>query len=158
LNIISKINGVLIDDSCQVYSPKIGLGTSIWQWSLVLPGATIGKNCNLCAHTLVEGDVIVGDNVTIKSGVFLWDGLRVGNNVFIGPNATFTNDKYPVSKQKPIAFKQTTLDDGCSIGANATILCGIRIGKNSLVGAGSVVTRDVPPNSKVYGNPASLAS
>lgn len=155
---ITKIKGVYIDSSCQVYSPKIGIGSFIWQWSLILSGATIGRNCNLCAHTLVEDDVIIGDNVTIKSGVYLWDGLRVANNVFIGPNATFTNDKYPISKQKPIVFKQTILEDGCSVGANATILCGIRIGKNSLIGAGSVVTKDVPPNSKVYGNPAILAS
>jgi UDP-2-acetamido-3-amino-2,3-dideoxy-glucuronate N-acetyltransferase len=140
----------------EVSSPNIGKGTRIWQWVLVFPGAKIGENCNLCAHTLVEDDVIVGDDVTIKSGVYLWNGLRVGNNVFIGPNATFINDKYPRSKQWPRKYTKTILHEGCSIGANATILCGISIGFNSIVGAGSVVTKDVPANAKVMGNPASI--
>jgi UDP-2-acetamido-3-amino-2,3-dideoxy-glucuronate N-acetyltransferase len=153
---ITSIDGVYIDSQSQVYSSDIGKDTRIWQWSLILEGAKIGSGCNVCAHTLIENDVLIGNDVTIKSGVYLWDGLRVGNNVFLGPNATFTNDKYPRSKQKPNSFKETILEDGCSIGANATILCGVRIGKNSLVGAGSVVTKDVPGNSKVYGNPARI--
>ncbi len=140
----------------EVKSTSIGKGTRVWQWAIVFKGAKIGNNCNLCAHTLVEDDVVIGDDVTIKSGVYLWNGLRVGNNVFIGPNATFTNDKYPRSKQWPEKHMETILHDGCSIGANATILCGVSIGSNSIVGAGSVVTKDVPPDAKVIGNPAKI--
>jgi len=130
--------------------------TRIWQFSVILEGATIGENCNICAHTLVEGNVIIGDNVTIKSGVFLWDGLRVANNVFIGPNATFTNDKFPRSKQYPNEFPETLLHESATIGANATILPGIIIGKGAMVGAGAVVTQNVPEFAIVAGNPAKI--
>ena len=153
---IKFIEGVYLDPLSEVQSCNIGQGTKIWQWVLILKGAKVGKDCNVCAHSLIEEDVIVGDEVTIKSGVYLWNGLRVGDKVFIGPNATFTNDKYPRSKERPDCFQKTILGHGCSIGANATILCGIEIGENSVIGAGSVVTRNVPPNSKVYGNPARI--
>lgn len=139
-----------------VQSPNIGQDTRIWQFAVVLQRAVIGKNCNICAHTLIENDVVIGDNVTVKSGVYLWDGLRVGNNVFIGPNATFTNDKHPRSKHYPEQFLQTVIEDGASIGANATILPGITIGKNAMIGAGAVVTKNVPANAIVFGNPAKI--
>jgi len=99
---------------------------------------------------------VVGDRVTIKCGVQLWDGLRVGDEVFIGPNATFTNDRVPRSKQYPATFARTTIGDGASIGANATILPGVTIGTEAMVGAGAVVTRDVPPRTTVAGNPARI--
>jgi acetyltransferase-like isoleucine patch superfamily enzyme/dTDP-4-dehydrorhamnose 3,5-epimerase-like enzyme len=124
----------------------------------VLPGARIGSGCNICDHVFIENDVVVGDDVTVKCGVQLWDGLRVGNRVFIGPNATFTNDRFPRSKEYPEQFLQTVLEDGVSIGANATILPGLRIGAGAMVGAGAVVTRDVPPNAVVVGNPAVIVS
>jgi acetyltransferase-like isoleucine patch superfamily enzyme len=124
----------------------------------VLPGATIGRGCNICDHVFIENDVILGDDVTVKCGVQLWDGLRVGNRVFIGPNATFTNDRFPRSKQYPDDFLQTVLEDGVSIGANATILPGLRIGAGAMVGAGAVVTRNVPPHAVVVGNPAVIVS
>jgi UDP-2-acetamido-3-amino-2,3-dideoxy-glucuronate N-acetyltransferase len=95
--------------------------------------------------------------VTIKSGVQLWDGLRVGDDVFIGPNATFTNDKNPRSKQRLEKFLQTTIHEGASIGANATILPGVSIGRGAMVGAGAVVTHDVPPYAVVVGNPARIS-
>ena len=137
-----------------VQSQAIGPGTRIWQFVVILPGARIGRDCNINAQCLIEGDVIVGDRVTVKSGVQLWDGLRVEDDVFIGPNATFTNDRLPRSKQYPAAFQTTVLRRGASIGANATILGGVTIGEGALIGAGSVVTRDVPAGELWVGNPA----
>lgn len=139
-----------------VKSTCIGEGTRVWQYSVIFPGAVIGKECNVCAHTLIENDVLIGDRVTIKSGAFIWDGTRIGNDVFIGPNATFTNDKEPRSKVYPVEFQGITIKDGASIGANATLLAGVVIGKRSLVGAGAVVTKDVPDKAVVVGNPARI--
>lgn len=139
-----------------VASPKIGRGTTIWQFSVVLEGAKIGNDCNLCAHTFVENDVVIGDRVTIKSGVYLWDGIQLGDDVFVGPCVAFTNDKFPRSKQYPESFSKITVHDGASIGANATILPGVTIGRNSMIGAGAVVTKDVPENAVVVGNPAKI--
>ena len=90
----------------------------------------------------------------MKSGVYIWDGITLEDNVFIGPCVAFTNDKKPRSKQYPEEFPQTIVEKGASIGANATILPGIRIGQNALIGAGAVVTKDVPANAVVVGNPA----
>lgn len=137
-----------------VDSNNIGEGTKIWEFAHVLPGAVIGKNCNVCAHTFIENDVIIGNNVTIKCGVYLWDGIRLEDNVFVGPNATFTNDLRPRSKQYPIKFENTVIEEWASIGANATILAGNTIGKYAMVGAGSVVTKSIPNNTLWYGNPA----
>lgn len=137
-------------------SDTIGEGTRIWQFSIIFKNAKIGKNCNICAHTLIENDVIIGNNVTIKSGVYLWDGLRIEDNVFIGPAVAFANDKYPRSKQYPSEFPKTFIMEGASIGANATILPGITLGKKCMVGAGSVVTKDVPDYALVIGNPAKV--
>ena len=137
-----------------VKTEQIGAGSRIWQFCVVLEGARIGRDCNVNAHCLIENDVNVGDRVTIKPGVQLWDGLRVEHDVFIGPNVTFTNDKYPRSKTPPAAFTQTVLRRGASIGANATIVCGVEIGEGAMVGAGSVVTKSVPAGELWYGNPA----
>lgn len=138
-----------------VQSKSIGAGTRIWQYVVVLPGAVIGSECNICSHCLIENDVVIGDRVTIKCGVQIWDGLRIEDDVFIGPNATFTNDLYPRSK-KEFALLRTTVKQGATIGANATILPNVTIGENAMVGAGAVVTRDVPPNVLVLGNPARI--
>ncbi|MES2755841.1 MAG: WxcM-like domain-containing protein [Pseudomonadota bacterium] len=140
-----------------VQAENIGAGTRIWQYCVVLPGASIGAGCNICAHVLVENDVIIGDNVTVKSGVQVWDGVRIEDNVFIGPNVTFTNDLYPRSKVYPKQFSVTTIKAGASIGANATILPGLTIGEGAMIGAGAVVTRSVPANAIVQGNPARIA-
>ncbi|WP_312491807.1 acyltransferase [Pseudomonas cremoris] len=145
-----------IHELADVKSLDIGEGTRVWQFCVIFEGAKIGKDCNLCAHTLVEGDVIIGDNVTLKSGVYLWDGTRIEDNVFIGPNATFTNDSMPRSKRYPGMFKGITVKFGASIGANATILPGVTIGRSAMVGAGAVVTKDVPDFSVVVGNPAQI--
>jgi len=139
-----------------VQSKYIGEGTRVWQYSVILEGAVIGNDCNICAHTFIEADVTLGNNVTVKCGVYIWDGISIEDNVFIGPNATFTNDKNPRSKVHPNCFSRTTIKSGASIGANATILPGIILGKNCMVGAGSVVTKDVPENAVVVGNPAKI--
>jgi UDP-2-acetamido-3-amino-2,3-dideoxy-glucuronate N-acetyltransferase len=140
-----------------VQSRNIGFDTRVWQYVVILPGATIGSDCNICAHTLIENDVIVGNRVTIKSGVQLWDGLRVEDDVFIGPNATFANDDFPRSRQRPDQFLKTTLCNGASIGAGAIVLPGLEIGSNAMIAAGAVVTRSVPPNAIVIGNPARIS-
>lgn len=135
---------------------SIGDGTNIWQFVVILKGAIIGKDCNICAQTLIEGDVRIGDRVTVKSGVQLWAGTEVEDDVFIGPNVTFTNDKFPRSKQYPDTFSSVKVCRKASIGANATILAGVTIGSKAMVGAGSVVTKDVPANAVVIGNPARI--
>ncbi len=139
-----------------VQSNTIGAGTRIWQFVVVLPNAQIGQDCNICSHCLIEGDVIVGDRVTVKSGVQLWDGLTLGDDVFIGPNTSFTNDRFPRSKKTPKKYLQTLVEAGASIGAGATILPGVIVGRNAMVAAGAVVTRSVPPNAIVVGNPAKI--
>ncbi|MEO8117744.1 MAG: WxcM-like domain-containing protein [Rhodoferax sp.] len=137
-------------------SEDIGAGTRIWAFSHVLPKARIGRDCNICDHVFIENDVVLGDRVTVKCGVQLWDGIRLEDDVFIGPNATFTNDIYPRSKKYPAVFATTVVRNGASIGANATILPGLSIGAHAMVGAGAVVTRSVPPNAVVVGNPAKI--
>lgn len=146
----------MIHPLSDVRSPFIGENTNVWQFCVILPKARIGKDCNICAHVLIENDVIVGDYVTIKSGVQLWDGITIEDSVFIGPNVTFTNDLVPRSKRYPDSFSKTLIRQGASIGANATILAGRIIGAYSLIGAGSVVTRDIPPHTVWYGNPATM--
>ena len=142
------------DANCE--AEALGDGTRVWAFAYVLKGARIGRDVNVCSHTFIEGDVVIGDRVTIKSGVQLWDGARIEDDVFIGPNATFTNDLFPRSKTRPEEFLVTRVCRGASIGANATILPGVTIGRNAMVGAGAVVTRSVPPNAVVVGNPARI--
>ena len=139
-----------------VQSDQIGEGTIVWQFAIILPKAIVGKNCNINCHTFIENDVVIGDRVTIKSGVYIWDGLRIDDDVFIGPNATFVNDKYPRSKKYADKFQETKIGKSASIGANATILGGISIGEFAMIGAGSVVTKNVKPYTLVYGNPARI--
>lgn len=151
---LKEVNKPFIHPLADVRTDNIGQNTRIWQYSVVLKNAIIGTNCNICAHTLIENDVVIGKNVTVKSGVFIWDGITIEDNVFIGPNVTFTNDKYPRSKQYPDKFLKTVIKQGASIGANATILPNITIGKNAMIGAGAIVTKDVPDNAIVMANPA----
>jgi acetyltransferase-like isoleucine patch superfamily enzyme len=116
----------------------------------------IGDNCNICDFVFIESGVTLGNNVTVKSGVYLWSGIVVEDNVFLGPNATFTNDKYPKSGNRNFQLERTYLRQGCVVGANATILPGIEIGENAIVGAGSVVTSSVGAGEVVVGNPARI--
>jgi UDP-2-acetamido-3-amino-2,3-dideoxy-glucuronate N-acetyltransferase len=137
-----------------VQSNNIGEGTSIWQFCVVLRGAKIGSHCNVCSHCFIENDVTIGDRVTVKCGVQLWDGLQIEDDVFIGPNVTFTNDLRPRSKQYSDKVMPTIIREGASIGANATILPGVEIGAKAMVGAGAVVTKNVAAEAIVVGNPA----
>lgn len=151
---MSNRNKSFIHEKAEVQTQIIGDETKVWQYSIILAGAKIGANCNINAHCFIENDVIIGNNVTVKCGVQLWDGITLEDDVFIGPNATFTNDKYPRSKMYPDEFIRTIIKKKAAIGANATILCGITIGENAMIGAGSVVTKDVPAGELWYGNPA----
>jgi acetyltransferase-like isoleucine patch superfamily enzyme len=135
-------------------SPNVGPRTRVWAFAHVLPGARIGADCNICDHVFVENDVVVGDRVTVKCGVQLWDGVRLEDDVFVGPNATFTNDPFPRSRAWRDRVPETRVMAGASIGANATILPGVVIGRSAMVGAGAVVTANVPANAIVQGNPA----
>ncbi|MBB2954344.1 acyltransferase [Sphingobacterium sp. JUb56] len=145
---------IKVHPTAEVHTNCIGEDTMVWQYSIILAGAKIGKNCNINFNVFIENDVIIGDNVTIKSGVQVWDGVRIEDDVFVGPNVTFTNDIVPRSKQYPESFKETIISKGCSIGANSTIVAGNIIGAYAFVGAGSVVTKSILPFHVYYGNPA----
>ena len=145
-----------IHPSADVKSTNIGQNTRVWQYVVIFPDAVIGTDVNVCSHCLIENDVVIGDRTTIKSGVYVWDGLRIGNDVFIGPNVTFTNDKFPRSKVYPETFLPTVIHDKASIGGGAVILPGVTIGMGAMVGAGAVVTKSVPPYAIVTGSPARI--
>ena len=145
-----------IHPSSDVQSKQIGEGTRVWQYVVILPGAVIGRDGNICSHCFIENKVVVGDRVTVKCGVQLWDGVTLEDDVFVGPNATFTNDREPRSRNAGATLLPTLVKKGASIGANATILPGLTIGEGAMVGAGAVVTKDVPPRTLVVGNPARI--
>ena len=143
-----------IHPNALVLTDAVGINTRIWAFVHVLEGAQIGKNCNICDHCFIENDVKIGDNVTIKCGVYLWDKTRIGNKVMVGPNVVFTNDLRPRSKLHNKEFYSIIVAEGASLGANSTILAGVTIGKYAMTGIGSVVTKNVKNHALVYGNPA----
>ena len=141
----------MIHPLSDVQSKHIGDGTNIWQFCVVLPGAIIGKDCNICSHCFIENDVVIGDRVTVKCGVQIWDGMRIEDDVFIGPNVTFSNDRYPKSRNKNWKLEPVILKKGAVIGAGATVLPGVTIGEGAMIGAGTVVTKDVAKGISVIG-------
>ena len=134
----------------------IGAGTSIWHWVQVREGARIGRECNIGKDVYIDTEVVVGDRCKIQNFAALYRGLTVGNRVFIGPHACFTNDLYPRAVSPDWQVVPTKVEDGASIGANATILCGITIGRSAMVAAGAVVTKNVPAQALVAGVPARI--
>lgn len=143
-----------VHPTAEVNSINIGENTQVWQNCIILAGAILGRDCNINCMVFIENDVVIGDRVTIKPGVQVWDGIHIEDDAFIGPNVTFTNDLVPRSKIYPEKFLKTIVCKGASIGANSTIIGGITIGPYAVIGAGSVVTKDIPPHTLWYGNPA----
>lgn len=149
-------NEPFIHSLADVQTKNIGVGTRIWQFVVVLAGARLGRDCNVCSHCFIENDVVIGDRVTIKSGVQLWDGLRIDDDVFVGPNVSFSNDKFPRSREHLERRLETHIAAGASVGAGATILPGITVGSQAMIGAGAVVTRSVPSRAIVVGSPGRI--
>ncbi|MGH2947285.1 MAG: acyltransferase [Solirubrobacteraceae bacterium] len=147
--------GPYIHPQAIVETDDVGPGTRIWAFAHVMNGARVGADCNICDHTYVEGGVVVGDRVTIKSGVYLWDGMVVEDDVFLGPQATFTNDRFPRSR-RDWTCEGITIRKGATVGAGAVVLPGVTIGERAMVGAGAVVVEDVETDTVVVGNPARL--
>ncbi|MET4089323.1 acyltransferase [Bradyrhizobium sp. S3.5.5] len=141
-----------------VQSKRIGDRSRIWQFVVILPEAIIGEDCNICSHCFIENDVRVGNRVTLKCGVQLWDGIVVEDDVFIGPNVTFSNDRFPRSRNREACLETTIIESGASIGAGAVLLPGVRVGRNAMIGAGAVVVSDVAEETVVVGNPARVIS
>lgn len=134
---------------------RIGKGTRIWHFSHVMPGAVIGEGCNLGQNVFVDNNVEIGRGVKIQNNVSLYNGVRVEDDVFLGPSMVFTNVTNPRSFiERKHEFKPTYLRRGCSIGANATIVCGVEVGAYALIGAGAVIIRNVPAYAVMAGNPA----
>ena len=134
---------------------KIGKGTRIWANTNIQAGAIIGSGCNICDGSYVEKGAVVGNHVTIKHYVSIFDGVTIEDDVFVGSNIAFINDRYPRSNRKDAwVLEKTLIKKGATIGSNAVVLCGVTVGEYAFVGAGSVVTKDVPKHAMVVGNPA----
>ena len=145
---------VMIHPTAEVQTGGVGDGTRVWQYVVILPGAKIGKNCNICSHCFIENDVVIGDNVTVKPMVAICDGVTIEDGVFIGSHVGFMNDRHPKSGNRGFKLERTTVRKGASIGAGAMVMAGITVGEGAMAAAGSVVTKDVPPGATVVGNPA----
>lgn len=140
----------IVDEGCE-----IGEGTKIWHFSHIMKGCKIGEGCNIGQNVVVSPDVVLGRNVKVQNNVSVYTGVICEDDVFLGPSMVFTNVINPRSHvSRKSEYKQTILHKGCSVGANATIVCGHEIGEYALIGAGTVVTKNVKPYALVVGNPA----
>lgn len=146
---------VFIHATAEVHDDAIiGAGTKIWNWTKVREGVRIGSNCVISQCVYIDFNVSIGDACKIQNSVSVYHGMTIGHRVFIGPNATFTNDRFPRAESIDWEVAATVIEDGASIGANATIRCGIRLGTYCMIAAGAVVTHDVPPFALMLGAPA----
>lgn len=148
--------GVFVHAKGLCESDRVGAGTRVWAFAQVMSGAEVGRDCNICGHSFIESGAILGDRVVIKNGVQVWDGVRIEDDVFVGPNATFTNDLKPraARPREQLELLPTRVERGATLGANVTIVCGHVIGREAFVAAGAVVVKDVAANALVAGNPA----
>ena len=148
--------GVFVHERALLETDMVGEGTRIWAFAHVLSGARIGRGCNVCDHAFIEGDVSLGNDVTVKNGVLIFDRVTIEDEVFIGPGTVFTNDRVPriSSPRQPPNLLSTLVRRGATLGANVTVLCDLAIGARAFVAAGAVVTGDVPPHALMVGNPA----
>jgi len=148
--------GVFVHPKGLCESDDVGEGTRIWAFAHVLPGAVVGKDCNVCDHAFIEGGARIGDRVTVKNAVLVFDGVTVEEDVFLGPNVVFTNDLRPRAHNKkgPEELLPTVVRRGATLGAGVTVVCGTTIGEHAFVAAGAVITADVPARGFMAGTPA----
>jgi UDP-2-acetamido-3-amino-2,3-dideoxy-glucuronate N-acetyltransferase len=139
-----------------VETDQIGTGTRIWAFAHILKGAVIGRGCNIGDHCYIEEGVVIGNEVVVKNGVSLWRGITIGDRVFIGPNVAFTNDRFPRAKIYREKYDSSTIKEGASIGANATLIGPITVGCYAIIGAGAVITKDVLDYALVFGTPVEI--
>jgi len=140
----------IIDTGC-----TIGKGTKIWHFSHIMTNCIIGDNCNIGQNVVVSPEVVLGNNIRVQNNVSIYTGVICEDDVFLGPSMVFTNVINPRSAiSRKNEYKQTFVEKGATIGANATLICGHRIGKYAFIGAGAVVTKDVKPYALMVGNPA----
>ena len=151
-------NEYFVHESSYVDEPcEIGKGTKIWHFSHIMSGCKIGENCNIGQNVVISPEVVLGNNVKVQNNVSVYTGVICEDDVFLGPSCVFTNVINPRSHvSRKHEYRKTLLRQGCSVGANSTIVCGHTIGKYALIGAGSVVTKDVPDYALVKGNPARI--
>ncbi len=150
---------IYIDPTANVSSDaKIGSGTKVWINTQIRENTSIGKNCIISKDVYIDAGVTIGSGCKIQNSVSVYQGVTIENDVFVGPNVSFTNDKVPRAFNSDWKITKTFVKKGVSLGANATIICGITLGEYSMVAAGSVVTKDVPPYSLVVGNPARVVA
>jgi len=136
-------------------SAEVGAGTKIWHFSHIMEGARIGERCIIGQNVNVDGGATIGNNVKIQNNVSVYAGVVIEDDVFLGPSCVLTNVTNPRAQVNRHSLYETTrLKRGCTVGANATIVCGVTIGRYAFVGAGSVVTKSVPDFALVVGNPA----
>ena len=148
--------GITIDPQARCDSTDVGAGTVVWAFAHIDHGAVVGRSCSFGEHCYVEGGSTIGDRVTVKNAALIWRGVHIGDDVFVGPRATFTNDLRPRAHRRRghDELLATTVEPGVTLGASVTVVCGVTIGHDAMVGAGSVVHRDVAPHALVVGVPA----